>query len=70
MPKIDEQIEGVLTPWRRQTKGQSQGMKGNQLRESNPLSGDHRGSNKSGHRRKATQQRELTFWRPQREGQS
>jgi len=68
-PKIDKQLEGVLTSCRRQKKGQSQDMKGNRLREENSLAGDLRGSNKSEHGKKATQRMALTFWRPQREGQ-
>src|SRR5579863_10386244 len=32
--------------------------------------GDHRGKDKSGHRKKATERGALTNWRPQREGQA
>ena len=68
-PKIDEQIEGVFTAWRRQKNGQSQVTEGNRPREGHSLSGDRRGRGKSGHGKKVTKRRALTLWRQQREGQ-
>jgi len=66
-PKIEEQLEGVITSWRRQKEGQNQDMEGNRPRERNLLSGDRRGGKKSGH---GNQRRAPTFWRPQGDGQS
>jgi len=44
-------------------------MERNQPRKKHSLSGDSRGRDKSGHRKKATEQGVLTHWRQHREGQ-
>ena len=49
--------------------GTSQDMERKQLSKGHSLPGDHRGRDKSGHRKKVTKQGALTNWRPQREGQ-
>jgi len=49
-------------------EGTHQGTEGKQPSNQNSLSGDCRERDKSGHRKKATEQVALTSWRPQREG--
>ena len=50
--------------------GTSQDTERKQPSKGHSLSGDSRGRDKSGHRKKATEQGALTSWRWQREGQS
>jgi len=49
--------------------GTYQNTERNQSSKGHSPSGDHRGRDKSGHRKKPTNQWALTNWRPQREGQ-
>ena len=47
----------------------SQDTERKQLSKGNPHPGDHRGRDRSGHRKKATERGTLTNWKPQREEQ-
>ena len=49
-------------------EGTSQDMERKQPSKRHLPSGDHRGRDKLGHRKKAAKREELTNWRPQREG--
>ena len=66
--KIDGNIAGVLTAWGRQ-EGNFQDTEKTLLREEDSLSAEHRGRDKLGKGKKATEREILTPWRRQKEGQ-
>ena len=66
--KESNQARGTHT-LERAEGGTSQDMERKQPSKAHSQTGDGRGRDKSGHRKKATKQGALTLWRQQREGQ-